>query len=199
LKVYHFVGVDSQTGLYVFADRDGKSTSTPDGSLDKSVYIDLNPKYYGGFQNTFTYRNFSLDLLFQFTNQIAENGIIGRNPGARAVNQPTSVLNRWQQPGDQADIQKYNSDFSVFNQWIAAGQSDKAFSSASYIRLKNIAFSYSLPTFLLRKAKLQNGKVFINSQNLLTITDYVGLDPETRTTSGMPPLKVISFGVLLTF
>jgi hypothetical protein len=108
-------------------------------------------------------------------------------------------LNRWQQPGDKADIQKYSSDFSVYNQWAVAGQSDRAFSNASYIRLKNIAFSYSFPAFLLRKAKLQNGKVFMNGQNLLTITDYVGLDPETRTTSGMPPLKVISFGVLLTF
>jgi TonB-dependent starch-binding outer membrane protein SusC len=198
-KVYHFIGVDSQTGLYVVADKDGKPTSTPDRSLDQIFYIDLNPKYYGGFQNTFTYKNFSLDLLFQFTNQIAENGLFGRNPGAGLANQPTSVLNRWQQPGDKADIQKYNSDFSAFSQWQAARESDKAFSSGSYIRLKNIAFSYGFPASLLRKAKLQNGKVFMNGQNLLTITDYVGLDPETRSTSGMPPLKVISFGVLLTF
>jgi hypothetical protein len=199
LKVYHFIGVDSETGLYVVADKDGKPTSTPDRSLDQTVYIDLNPKYYGGLQNTFTYKNFSLDVLFQFTNQIAKNSIIGQFPGAFPVNQPVSVLNRWQQPGDKADIQKYNSDFSVYNQWQAATQSDKSYASASYIRLKNIAFSYSLPAVLLRKTKLQNGKVFINGQNLLTITDYVGLDPETRSNSGMPPLKVISFGVLLTF
>jgi hypothetical protein len=45
--------------------------------------------------------------------------------------------------------------------------------------------------------KLQDGKLFFNGQNLVTLTEFVGLDPETRTNRGMPPLKVFSFGINL--
>jgi hypothetical protein len=196
-KVFHYLGVDSQSGLYTFADKDGKATSTPDGSLDKTVYIDLNPKYYGGFQNTIKYRNLSIDFLVQIVKQIAQNSQHGMLPATTAINQPLSILDRWQQPGDEASIQKYSSGFALFSQFSAATQSDKAFSDASYLRLKNLSVSYEFPGNWLKLTKLQSGRLFFNGQNLVTITDFVGLDPETRTTSGMPPLKVFSFGINL--
>ncbi|SDF00919.1 SusC/RagA family TonB-linked outer membrane protein [Chitinophaga filiformis] len=196
IKVYHLLGVDKNTGLYTVADRNGKATSMPDASLDKTVYIDQNPKYYGGVQNSFVYKRISLDFLFQFVKQLAGNGIFGNYlPGATPSNEVTSVLDRWQKKGDDKPIQKFSTDPSLSSKWQLANQSDKAYSNASYVRLKNISISYQLPTLLISKAKLQTARIYLQSQNLLTITKYIGGDPENRSLRGIPPLKMITVGI----
>ncbi len=194
-RVYHFLGVDPLTGLYTVADKDGKATSTPDASKDMTVYIDLNPSFYGGFQNTFSYKGISLEVLFQFIKQKAANEIFGFYPGRFYRNQPISVLDRWRKPGDQALIQKYDASYSSFPQYQMAIQSDKRISDASYIRLKNLSLSYQLPTTWVNSAYIKNARVFMQGQNLITITNYVGADPENRTFSGMPILKVLTMGI----
>jgi TonB-linked SusC/RagA family outer membrane protein len=195
-KVYHFLGVDPETGLYLVQDRNGNPTSKPDGSLDRIVYMDLNPSCYGGFQNSFSYKGLSLEMLFQFTKQKGNNMFFGTfPPGSFAINQPISVLNRWQKIEDQASIQAYHVGFTTYNEYTMATQSDKAFSDASYIRLKNVSLSYQLPLPWMKQVKLQNAKIFMQGQNLLTFTSYVGADPETRTYSGIPPLKVLTLGI----
>ncbi|WP_172954145.1 SusC/RagA family TonB-linked outer membrane protein [Pedobacter ginsengisoli] len=195
-KVYHFLGVDPQTGLYQVQDRNGNATSTPDASLDQMVYIDLNPSYYGGFQSSFSYKGLSLDLLFQFTKQKGLNNFFGQFPGGLPyVNQPTSVLDRWQKIGDLATIQAYHVDFTKINQYVMAKQSDKSYSDASYVRLKNVSLSCQLPSIWKKTAHIQNARVFMQGQNLLTFTRYVGADPETRNLSGIPALKVLTLGV----
>jgi TonB-linked SusC/RagA family outer membrane protein len=195
VKVYHFLGVDSQTGLYQVQDRNGNATSKPDASLDQTTYIDLNPSFYGGFQNSFNYKGISLDVLFQFTKQKGRNDYFGFYPAAFPNNQPISVLGRWQKTGDQTSIQAYHVDFSAANQWTMATHSDMAYSGASYIRLKNVSLSYQLPASWIKEAHLQNARIFMQGQNLLTITKYVGADPETRNLNGVPALKVLTLGV----
>jgi hypothetical protein len=76
--------------------------------------------------------------------------------------------------------------------------SDKIIGDASFIRLKNLSLSYSLPEKLIRKAFIQNCKVYLQCQNLLTITNYQGLDPETQSIS-LPPLRMFTSGIQLTF
>jgi hypothetical protein len=68
---------------------------------------------------------------------------------------------------------------------------------ASFIRLKTLSLSYSLPGSLLEKARIQEASVYLQGQNLFTITDYVNLDPETG--SNLPPLRMMSVGVKLKF
>lgn len=196
-RVYQFLGVNPQTGLYQVQDRNGNVTSTPDASLDKTIYIDMNPSFYGGFQNNFNYKGISLEMLFQFTKQRGPNSFFGGFPGGLTnYNQPISVLDRWQKAGDQATIQGYHADFSAYNTFFMATQSDRAYSDASYIRLKNVSLSYQLPSSWIKTANLQNARVFMQGQNLLTITKYVGTDPELRTTFiGIPPLKILTLGV----
>jgi TonB-dependent starch-binding outer membrane protein SusC len=198
IKAFHYAGVNSETGIYQFIDAEGKLTSNPVNPTDKTQAVDLTPKYFGGFQNTLSYRNFSLSFLFQFVNQVAQNinGAYQSSPGQTA-NIPSLFLNRWQKPGDQADYQKYFTGTvatpanAAYN---AATQSTWAYSSASYVRLKNIFLTWNLPEKAQSKIKLKSTSLFLQGQNLLTITKYKGYDPETRGLN-LPPVQILTIGV----
>lgn len=199
LHVFHFLGVDPATGLYQFADAQGKPTSTPSDPTDRTVILNPFPKYSGGFENNFIYKRFTLSFLFQFANKLnsAANTLFGfgGQPGLSG-NQPIAILNRWQKPGDITTIEKYNSNFSLYGQYAAAENSDAAYSNATYARLKNLSFSYRLPEHWLGKAHIQNCNIYIRGENLLTFTKFKGLDPET---TSLPPLKILTAGLQLTF
>ena len=199
LRVYHFLGVDPATGIYQFADKNGNPTSTPNYDEDAKVIIDQAPKYYGGFHNSLTFKGVQLDFMFSFVKQIAKNYSFGYGTPGRFnsgnYNQPSSLLQRWQKPGDIAPIQKFTSGTGL-NQYLNyAYQSDAAWSDASYIRLKNVSLSWQLPKRWVNKANLLNFSLFLQGQNLWTITHYTGLDPETKSTSSLPPLRVITLGI----
>ncbi len=197
IKTYQLNGVDSETGLYEFEDFDNDGIiSSPD---DRQLVKDLNPKYFGGFTNTLTYGKFTMDVLFQFTKQLGFNywsngGVL---PGGMA-NQPDLVLQRWQNPGDQSSIQRFSSGLDpdglqAFNTYT---QSDAAISDASYLRLKTLSLAFEL-------SKKENSRfgctVFLRGQNLWTLTNYIGLDPETRNNQTLPTLKMITLGTQITF
>ena len=200
--VYNFLGVDPFTGLYQVANGEGKPTSTPN-TQDANVLINTDPKYYGGFENSFTYKGFQFDILFQFKNQpYARNylytNIPGSFTGSFGGNEPVDILNRWQQPGDVKPFQRFSQNASTFPTWNNAQQSSQVYSNASYIRLKNIALSWQLPQPWQRNLHLQNARLYIHAQNILTITNYQGLDPETTGSTGLPPLKVLTVGIQMT-
>jgi TonB-linked SusC/RagA family outer membrane protein len=197
IRAYRFAGVDSQTGLYQVKDSKGNSTSNPDPLTDRTVYINTSPTFFGGFQNSFSFKGIDLQILFQFVRQKAINNYFGSFPGFLG-NQPVSVLNRWQHSGDVASIQKVTNGFDIFNSTSAALSSDKAYSDASYIRLKNLSLSWSIPDNWRAKTHLENCRLFIQGQNLLTITKYVGLDPETKSINSLPPLRIITTGINIT-
>ncbi len=62
--------MDPATGIYQFSDKNGNPTASPDGVLDRTVLIDLAPKFYGGFQNSFIIKGFQLDFLFSLSNRL---------------------------------------------------------------------------------------------------------------------------------
>lgn len=190
-----FLGVDPATGKYQFLSKNGTPTFSPD-----SFYFDkdLNPDFYGGFQNSFAYKGFQLDVLFQFVKQVGMNYTFGNYPGYSS-NQPTSVLDRWQKAGDVKTIQKFSQDGSLDASNQAILSSDASYSDASFVRLKNAALSYVIPNFFKSKLRLTNCRIYVQCQNLLTITKYKGADPETRNISSLPPLRVITTGIQLTF
>jgi hypothetical protein len=195
-QVYHFLGVDPELGTYIVADKKGAPTSNPNYDEDRTVFIDYNPKLYGGLSNSFSYKGVSLDVLFQFVKQNGSNGFFGSNIG-RKINQPSTVLNRWKQPGDKKDIQRASTGYNYSDKESFAKSSDKYFSDASFIRLKNISLSYQLPNLLLEKIRIQSGRIYLQGQNLVTITNYQGIDPENRTFDGLPPLKMLVMGIQL--
>jgi hypothetical protein len=131
--------------------------------------------------------------------QTGLNYKFGNNPGQFYTNQPTTILDRWQKIGDETSIQKLSMYFSNYLfQQLFVGQTDAAYSDASYIRLKNVSLSWQLPESIKSLTKLQNARLYVQGQNLLTITKYAGLDPENRSTTSLPPLRVITFGIQVT-
>ncbi len=202
---YHLLGVDPATGIYQFEDNEGKPTSNP-ASKDKNIIVNPFPTAYGGFQNTLSYKGFQLDLMFQFTKQKARNysyGSLQYTVGGFSQgegNQSVLLLNRWQKPGDIATIQKYSTQYANYIQHIyARDQSDAGISDASYIRLKNLSLDWQMPSSWMKATGMQSGSLFIQGQNLFTITSYTGLDPETKSSTILPPLRVITAGLKLIF
>jgi TonB-dependent starch-binding outer membrane protein SusC len=197
LKVYHFAGVNTTTGLYQFYTKDGELTSRPTPVVDNISIIDLNPKYFGGFQNQLRYKTVSLDFNFRFVKQMGKNvfGVYSFMAGTKN-NQPVDVLDRWQKPGDVATYQRFSqTSFGATNAaYYAAGGSDRIYSDASFIRLTNANLSWSLPVKFIQKIHFKNCRIYVQGQNLLTITKYKGYDPETQV-NVLPPVRVWTAGV----
>lgn len=197
VKRYNYLGVDPQTGLYLFED------VNEDGSidlLDQQTVKFIGQDFYGGLMNSFQYGGFQLDILFQFVQQEKRNYLsaFNANPGGGVTNQPTWVMDRWRNPGDNSDIQLFTILSTGSTAYNRLAFSTRSVSDASFVRLKNLSLSYSLPQGWLGKLHINNARIFIQGQNLFTLTKYKGLDPETGSNS-LPPLKVLSGGFNVTF
>lgn len=198
-KNFHYLGVDPQTGSYTFEDLDSDGNGLTDYPDDLQALVSIGQKYFGGIQNTFSYKGFQLDFLFQIVKQNGYNYLqnTGVAPGGMS-NQPTVVLGRWRQEGDDATIQKYTRSFSL-PYLIGRGFSDLPITDASFIRLKNVSISYEMPFDWVSQARMKKARVFVQGQNVLTFSDYLGSDPETQKLLSLPPLRVISIGAQMTF
>lgn len=191
-------GVDPNTGLYQFRTANGEITNWPSFATDAIGFVSTNPKWYGGFSNTLRYKNFSLDILFQYVNQIGQNDRFISGAGRMHVNLPTYVYeNRWKTKGQITDVDKVSTGFVPSRTY--AGNSTGNYSDASFLRLKNISLTYSLPTQILKKIGMQSARLYLQGQNLLTVTDYRGIDPENSIYTSLPPLKMCTAGLQVTF
>ena len=199
LDAYHYTGVNTASGLYNFEAKDPNNPVYPD---DLHALKNTSPVFYGGFQNTLSYKNWRLDIFFQFVKQDGFN-YLAYNPIEPGMygNQPTAVLSRWQQPGDQAPVEKYSQNFgpaySAYSNLVYS--SDAMISDASYIRLKNLSVSYNFSGTLLSHLKMHSARIYLQGQNLITITHYLGPDPENQTVSALPPLKILTAGIQCSF
>ncbi|MFL9829744.1 SusC/RagA family TonB-linked outer membrane protein [Flavobacterium sp. ST-87] len=190
---YAYLDVDPQTGVFRFEDVNGDGTiSAPE---DKQTVVDLNPAYYGGLSNALRYKKWQLSFLLQFVKQ--RNYRYPMGAAGLMSNQSTSVRDSWQQIGDVASYQRYTtgSNYPLLLSDYNYSESTGAITDASYLRLKNIALSYELP---LPHTSTQC-RLSVQAQNLLTFTKYPDGDPEFSSYGFLPPLRVISAGVQLTF
>lgn len=194
LPVYHLAGVNDSTGLFEFADSKGNLSPDP---TESPSYVYTDPKFYGGLQNSFSYKGFYLDFFFQFVKRIGPDLSMGYlvAPGMFQIglgNQPITVLDHWKKIGDKASHQLY-STYQTYSSQLSSQQSDAVYADASFIRLKNISLSWQIPDNWKKRMSLQNLRLFVQAQNVLTITNYFGMDPESRGT-GLPPLRVVTLG-----
>ena len=98
--------------------------------------------------------------------------------GQRFMNQTTAMLRRWQAEGQQTDIPRITFQDPMGN----ARFSDRWIEDGSYLRLKNVTLSYDLP---LKSEFIQGLQIWIQGNNLLTFTNYLGSDPEFTMTSSV--------------
>ncbi|MFI8379445.1 SusC/RagA family TonB-linked outer membrane protein [Leeuwenhoekiella sp. NPDC079379] len=158
-----------------------------DGNIDSRdvVYLgNSNPKFTGGFGPTITF-NDQFKLLMFFTYRLNYDIINGTDMRTTNLysydNQSTAVLSRWRNPGDETNIPRaiYRGGYN----WLG---SDRYVEDASFLRFRSATFSYSFAKPLLRKMKIDDLRVFLTADNLLTFTNYRGQDPEVSRRGGDP-------------
>jgi TonB-linked SusC/RagA family outer membrane protein len=208
IRAFQYLGVNPATGIFQFASANGP-TATPSYPQDSRDIGTLDPKYYGGFSNTFSFKGLQLDIFFEGRKQLGNSYLIGiynSNPPGTInrnmyTNEPVTILDRWQKPGDQAVFQQFTatSGTSAYSTLQNFYTSSAGITDASFIRLKTVALSYQLPNSLLKKWKIAGCKIYVNGQNLLTITKYKVADPESQSAFTLPPLRTITGGIQFNF
>lgn len=203
IRLYKYIGVNPETGDYRFANAEGVEDDYLFGldNDDKTEFVDLSPKYFGGIQNSFSYKRLSLDFTFTFTKRMGKNmlGQVGFPFGLYGLNGSTIWLDRWQKPGDVTDIPKISTQFTGIFRHMLFTSSTGAYQDATYARLQNVSLRYALSDELSRKLRLKNLSVYLQGQNLLTISNFGGLDPENLDINTIPPLRVFTAGLNVTF
>lgn len=203
---FKYMGVDPQNGDALYLAKDGKTTVNYQNLSQAGKFIlgNPNPDFYGGINNSFSYKGFALDVQCQFVsgnNLYNAAGIYQSANGDYLDNQTIDQMNYWKTPGQITNIPRpffaKSNGTETSSRWIEDG---------SYFRVKSATLSYNLPRALVSRAKLNNVRVYVAGSNLLTVTNYSGYDPEVN--SGInsalnighdfytpPQIRTISFGL----
>ena len=176
-----WAGADPQTGDPQWYKDDTKKEKTNDFSqATRSIIGSASPKGFGGLNTTFTYKFVSLDLQFnyQYGNYIYDQwGFLYTGDGGFAsLNHNRKELQRWQNPGDITDVPRY--DFS--NATNSNAPSTRYFYKGDYIRLRNLALRFEMPSSVLKKLTLTRLSFYVRGTNLWTKTfdKNITMDPE---------------------
>lgn len=203
--VHEQLGVDPQTGDIIWntGKDDVFNINTDRFIIGKSAW----PKFQGGLTNNLSYKNFDLTVFLQYSygNSVFNyNRYFFEHGGTRTTGYMSQQLDRWQKPGDITDIPRMNS-----KNYDANLRPSRHIEDASYLRLKNLSLGYTLPASIASKIKASRIRVYVSGQNVLTFTQYTGLDPEvsgggSETVQGidqgvMPQLRTWMGGINLTF
>ena len=159
---------------------------------DRSIVGSPLPVHFGGITNTFAYKNFDLNVFFQwsFGNKIynqTREFIEGYGDGF--YNSTTSALRRWKKPGDITDVPYIGRDNGA-----TGYASDRFLEDGSYLRLKNLSFGYNLKPATLKRFGAKTARLAVSAQNLLTFTNYSGYDPEVNAFTGNGQFNNIAQG-----
>ena len=189
-------GVNPENGQMIFINSSGKEVQYNHIGSPKWTYLDGTaapaidnykdgviqgpslPTLFGGLNNTFNYKNFTLgvNLTFAQGNKLY-NGTRATNSDQRYFNNGEFIKNRWTTPGQKTDIQKL-----YYGDNVSAGFSFSSTSKVedgSYIKFKNVSLGYNVPldaAFL--KNTFSSAYVYLQGSNLHTFTKYRGSDPE---------------------
>ncbi len=218
------LNVNSTTGFYQddetapgdlkFRDLTGPD-GVPDGritNLDQQVIGDSQPDFFGGINNTFTYKGFTLSTFFTYSigNDLEAFGL-SRDTNFSSTffgeNKTNDALNAWTPQNTSSNIPRSvyrdpNNNSRISSHYVY---------DASYLRLKTLNVSYTFSRGFIEKVKfLNSASIYITAQNLFTITDYPGADPEAsnlynndisagRDNNRFPISKVFTTGVRIGF
>jgi TonB-linked SusC/RagA family outer membrane protein len=140
---------------------------------DRQVIGNPNPDVLGSLFNTVSYKGLALDMKLNFSvgNDVFNYTRYRLESMTGYENQSLATINRWRVDGQNTSIPKASWGDPMGN----ARFSDRWIEDGSYLRLKNLTLSYAVPE---RSSFLQSLKVFVTGENLLTLTNYMGADPE---------------------
>ena len=133
------------------------------------------PKFFGGFTNTFTYKHFSLITLFTFSygGQMLYLADIQYKSFQEYTNKGTRILGRWTPENPNSDRPRLMLAQNGYNYTSSAEVFD-----GSYLKLKSITLTYQLPAKVAARMHIRDASMYMSATNLFTITKYPGPDPE---------------------
>ena len=215
-----FAGVDPANGdaLYYAADGTKERADQVNFTRDETVIGNARPKFFGGFTNNFKYKKFDLLIATQFSYGNKVFNLIrttyeslgwssastpgGAYLGGVYANNDTRVLNAWSHPGQITDIPR--PSFLLQNYFP---NSNEFLEDGSFLKIRTVNLGYSFD----KTKYFSSIRLYLQAENLLTITKYIGFDPEVSSTGGgndatagidyaaYPPARTLSIGVDLKF
>ncbi|TLU98283.1 SusC/RagA family TonB-linked outer membrane protein [Dyadobacter luticola] len=166
-------GSYTREGVFKFRDVNGDGVIT---AADRTIIGNPHPKFNYGVNLNIGYKAFDLTLFGQgvYGNQIFNYTRYWTDFNVFQGNRSKDMLyNSWKKSGDNAKLPRLNSGDATSQQVSSYFLED-----GSYFRFKNIQLTYTLPTSLLKKIKINSAQVYVQGQNLFTFTKYTGLDPD---------------------
>ncbi|GAA0540350.1 TonB-dependent receptor [Chitinophaga japonensis] len=173
---------------------------------DRVLLGNAQPEFTFGFNSTFSLKGFDLMILLQgvYGNKLYNVNTLTLENLTGLQNQRTTTLHRWTPDNTNTNIPRATTVKPVARSW------DRLVEDGSYLRGKTFQLGYNLPHKMLERLKLATLKVYVNVQNLFTITNYSGLDPEVSRygsdnvspgfdSGAYPNARTFSFGVNASF
>lgn len=170
---------------------------------DRTVIGRGLPMHFGGFTNNFRYKNFDLNIFFQWSygNDLVNANRLNFEMGNKVyLNQYASFANRWTPENTNTTMPRAGGQFGYV-------YSTRVIEDGSYLRLKTAALGYTLPAKVASRLKLKTCRFYLSAQNLITWTNYTGSDPEVAIGysaltpgfdySAYPRARTITFGLNL--
>ena len=175
------------------------------GYWKEDVIGHATPEFFGGYTNTFTWKNLSLLALFTFSygNDLMYQKDVSDMAMNSLANRGTRVLNHYSENNTASNRPRYV--LGNTNMLTSLNVYD-----ASYLKLKSLTLSYNLPKQICQKCRLNALSVYATATNLFTVTSYPGPDPEVsddptsvigggRDVSTYPTVKSYTFGIRFNF
>lgn len=184
-----YLGIDSETGHALWRGADGAPTSNYN-EAPRAYVGSAIPDATGGFSNTFSYKNLSLRVFFNFVKgghvYLQDHNWVENPLFSVGANQKTTVLDYWTPDNRDAYAPALNSPTLP----IWAAESTKALYDAGFVRLKNITLAYDFPKALTQNIGVFDSvRIYLLGQNLWTFNnemfDRVGVDPEVNTSANV--------------
>lgn len=195
LRLVRYAGVNPANGRPMYLDANGDLTYTSQDPGDQKLLGNSNPDFYGGFGNTLSFKGLTISGFFQYDygRRAYANDQFFLNVPYLTYNKNAALLDRWKEPGDVTEVpQAFGSllgpslgtgDLTLYNDGTdpqSTFDSSRFIQNASYIRLKQVRISYTLPESLIGGlGQLRSLEVFAQGSNLVTWTNYTGPDPES--------------------
>ena len=193
-----------QPGTVKWKDLNGDTTITAAG--DRTVIGDANPKFTGGWYNQVTYKGFDLSI---FVNFVVGNDVYNANKVELTdgnfpfTNMLAIMRDRWinidpatgNRVTDPAALAKLNENAKIWSPlrqqrwWLHSWQVE----DGSFLRINNLTLGYTLPKPVLDKIKISTVRLFATVNNLVTITNYSGYDPDVTTRRSNPLTPGVDF------
>lgn len=170
-------------GSYKYVDVNGDNVYNRD---DKAVYGNPHPKFTGGMTNRLQYKDVELSFLFTFMggHQLLNNVKMRIESGHPPFNQTTEMMKNSWTPENRSN--RYQRMWNFSNSKTDVASSTRMLEDADFLKLSNVSLNYNLPERWLEYARLKRARIGISAKNLITITDYSGLDPEAEAATANP-------------